>query len=84
MGSRPPACCFASGISRATIADVAAAAGVDPSTVLRVLSSDPAQRVREDTKHRILNAAQKLNYQPNVIARSLRSAKTYSLGIAVP
>lgn len=71
-------------ISRATIADVAAAARVDPSTVSRVLSSDPAQRVREDTKRRILNAAQELNYQPNVIARSLRSAKTYSLGIAVP
>lgn len=69
---------------RATIADVAAAAGVDPSTVSRVLSGDPAQRVREETRLRICEAAQRLNYQPNVIARSLRAARTYSLGIAVP
>jgi LacI family transcriptional regulator len=70
--------------ARATIFDVAAAAGVDASTVSRVLRGERSQRVRAETRERIVEAAQRLDYRPNVIARSLRSAKTYSLGIVVP
>ena len=70
--------------ARATIFDVAAAAGVDASTVSRVLRGEVSQRVRAETRERIVEAARRLDYRPNVIARSLRSAKTFSLGIVVP
>ncbi len=69
---------------RATLNDVALHAGVDVSTVSRVLSGDNKQRVGQETRTRILEAAKSLDYQPNITARSLRVAKTFSLGIAVP
>ncbi|WP_242489865.1 LacI family DNA-binding transcriptional regulator [Noviherbaspirillum cavernae] len=64
--------------------DVASHAGVDVSTASRVLRGDQKQRVGEETRLRILEAAKRLDYQPNITARSLRVAKTFSLGIAVP
>jgi LacI family transcriptional regulator len=69
---------------RATLTDVAALAGVDVSTVSRVLCGDKNQRVRPETRERIEAAAKKLDYQPNINARSLRTARTYTIGIAVP
>jgi LacI family transcriptional regulator len=69
---------------RATLSDVAALAGVDVSTVSRVLCGDQTQRVRQDTRERIETAARTLGYQPNMNARSLRTARTYTLGIGVP
>ncbi len=67
-----------------TIADVAARAGVNVSTASRVLRSDVNQRVRAETRDRIVAAAQALNYEPNPTARALRGARTMSLGIVVP
>jgi LacI family transcriptional regulator len=69
---------------RATLNDVAQQAGVDVSTASRVLRGDRNQRVTEETRQRILDVAKKLDYQPNFTARSLRAAKTFTLGIAVP
>jgi LacI family transcriptional regulator len=69
---------------RATLNDVALHAGVDVSTASRVLRGDQNQRVSEETRQRILDIAKRLDYQPNITARSLRAAKTFSLGIAVP
>ena len=54
------------------------------STASRVLSGEAKQRVTEQTRTRILEAAHTLDYRPNITARSLRTAKTFSLGIAVP
>lgn len=68
----------------ATLSDVAALAGVDVSTVSRVLGGNKNQRVRQETRERIEAAAQHLNYRPNLSARGLRTARTYTLGIAVP
>ncbi|MDQ2186934.1 LacI family DNA-binding transcriptional regulator [Alcaligenaceae bacterium A4P071] len=67
-----------------TLSDVAAAASCDLSTVSRVLSGDKNQRVREETRERILAAAKALDYRPNLSARGLRTSRTYTLGIAVP
>lgn len=67
-----------------TIADVAARAGVNVSTASRVLRADAGQRVRPETRERILAAARALNYEPNPMARALRGAGTMSLGIVVP
>ncbi len=64
--------------------DVAVAAGVDASTVSRVLNNHATQRVGPETRERILATARELGYQPNPLARGLRTSRTYTLGIAVP
>jgi len=69
---------------RATLRDVARMAGVNPSTVSRVLNDDTAFQVSELVRERILEAAQVLRYQPNRLARGLKSHKTFMLALAVP
>jgi LacI family transcriptional regulator len=69
---------------RATIRDVAALAGVDASLVSRVLNHNPKANAASATRQRILDAAGKLGYHPNVAARSLRTAKTWTLGLLLP
>ena len=49
---------------RATLKDVAAAAGVSVTTVSLVLNNRPA-RVSEEKRKAIADAAKKLNYVPN-------------------
>jgi LacI family transcriptional regulator len=69
---------------RATLKNIAKKAKVDVSTVSRVLSQNPNQRVSSKTKKKILEVAKGLNYEPNISARSLRVSKTFSIGIVVP
>lgn len=66
----------------ATIKDVAKLAGVSPSTVSRVLSGKIF--VDENTKCRVMDAVQRLEYQPNPLARALRERKTNTLALMVP
>jgi DNA-binding LacI/PurR family transcriptional regulator len=68
----------------ATLRDVARVAAVDISTVSRVLRNDPRQSVREETRKRIIAAAQSLDYRPDAIARSLRSGRTRTVALLVP
>lgn len=65
-----------------TIKDVAKIAKVSPSTVSRVIADNP--KISEPTKKRVFAAMQELNYQPNLIARSLANNKTYTLGLVIP
>lgn len=67
-----------------TISDVAKEADVSLAAVSRVLSGDKSFVVRDETRVRITNAAKKLKYKPNPVARGLRTSRTYSLGIIVP
>ncbi len=69
---------------RATIRDVAAAAGVDVSLVSRVLNNHPKASASAATRERILDAARRLGYQPNLVARGLRMARTFTLGLLLP
>lgn len=64
------------------IRDVAAAAGVSPATVSRVLNNHPI--VKEATKDKVMQAIKKLNYHPNAAAKNLRSQKTMTVGVIVP
>ena len=64
---------------RPTMADVAALAGVSHQTVSRVLNDLPV--VREDTRARVLAAAEELGYRRNILARALATKKTRLLGI---
>ena len=67
-----------------TLADVAQASGVDVSTASRILRDEPGYRAAADTRDKVLAVAKSMNYKVNVIARSLRTARTHTLGIAVP
>ncbi len=83
-GQAPEAPAWATGGRPGTLLAVAKAAGVDPSTVSRVLRADPAVRVRPDTRDRILVTAKRLGYVPNVQARSLATRRTMTLGLIIP
>lgn len=50
-------------------------------TVSRILSGDPRHRVAAETKQRVLDTAQRLGYQPNAVARSLRRGRTGIVGL---
>ncbi len=65
-----------------TIADVAKAAGVSPSTVSYVLSGK--RSISEDTRRRVQRSIRKLGYHPNAGARALASSKTNLLALVVP
>lgn len=61
--------------------DVAELAGVSQSTVSRVFAG--GANVSEKKKKKVLEAAEKLNYQPNAIARGLSNRKTRMIGIVI-
>ena len=62
--------------------DVAKLAKVATMTVSRVLNDSAP--VTEETRERVHQAIKQLNYKPNPVARSLRQAKSNSIGIIVP
>lgn len=61
----------------AGIKDVAKAAGVSVATVSRVLNN--AELVSAETKKRVLEAAKKLDYSPNLLGRNLRNMNTKTI-----
>lgn len=64
-----------------TARDIALQTGISPSTVSRVLNNHPHSRIAVETRKRVLEAAQRLGYQPNALARSLRSGRTNVIGL---
>ena len=58
--------------------------GLNPSTISVVLNNTPGRSIPEETRKRIKQAAQQFNYQPNLMARSFRSRRTFTVGILVP
>jgi len=65
-----------------TMRDVAKASGFSPATVSIVLNNAPlAQYIAPTTKKKIVEAARKLGYRPNAMARFLRSKRTHSVGV---
>jgi DNA-binding LacI/PurR family transcriptional regulator len=59
--------------------------GLSVAAISRVLSSAPAARsIPKETQDRILAAAEKLNYRPNLFARSLRNRRSQTIGVLVP
>ena len=55
----------------ATLADIAKAAELHPTTVSRVLRRSPDLNVREETRARVERIAVELGYRPNAVARGL-------------
>jgi LacI family transcriptional regulator len=67
-----------------TMRDVARAAGVHPGTVSRVLNPVTRPLVNPRTAERVEQAAQELGYSLNPIARSLKTRRSYSIGVVIP
>jgi len=67
-----------------TLRDVARVAGVHPATVSRALNVETRGLVNEETARRVLKAAEKLGYQPNPIARGLKTNQSYTIGVLIP
>src|ERR1041385_6598294 len=65
-----------------TLADIARALGVSKMTVSRAINNHP--EISPDTRARILDAAQRMNYRPNQFARALTTNRSYLLGVIVP
>jgi LacI family transcriptional regulator len=59
--------------------------GLSTATISTVLNGSPAAaEIPMATQERILAAAQKFNYRPNALARSLRGMRSHTVGILVP
>jgi DNA-binding LacI/PurR family transcriptional regulator len=69
-------------VKRATIKDVAQAAGVDVSTVSRAIHGHT--RISAETRQRVAEAIRTLDYRPNVAARAMVTKKTHTFGFLVP
>lgn len=64
---------------RATIKQVASAAGVSTQTVSRVMNDRPD--VSPETRERVLKIVEEIGYQPSALARSLIQQRSYTLGV---
>lgn len=69
-------------MARYTIKDIARELGLSPSTVSRALRGHPD--ISEATRERVAKLAEKYNYRPNQIAKSLQTRKSKTIGVIVP
>jgi DNA-binding LacI/PurR family transcriptional regulator len=68
--------------SQTTIKDIARALGISPSTVSRALKDHPD--ISPKTRKAVKELADKLHYEPNAIALSLRSRSSRTIGVVIP
>ncbi|MBU2563636.1 MAG: LacI family transcriptional regulator [Actinobacteria bacterium] len=61
--------------------DIAKLAKVSPTTVSHVINE--TRFVMPETKRRVLEVMKKLKYQPNLLARSLATGKTHTIGLVI-
>lgn len=67
-----------------TLRDVAELAGVHAATASRALNPGTRRLVNAETARKVLRAAETLSYRPNPIARSLKMAKSTTIGLVIP
>lgn len=65
-----------------TMKDVAERAGVSVATVSRVINQNGY--VSSDVQTRVTAVMRELNYQPSLLARSLRRQETFAIGLLIP
>ena len=68
-------------MKRATAQNVAMEAGVSKWTVIRAFT--PGASITEASKAKVLEAAERLNYRPNLLARSLATNSTHQVAVLV-
>jgi LacI family transcriptional regulator len=66
---------------RPNIRDIAARAGVSPTTVSHALNNVPRTRVAEATRFRVRRIAEEMGYAPNGFARALRTNRSNALAL---
>jgi LacI family transcriptional regulator len=69
---------------RVTLRDVADRAGVHPSTASRAINAHTRSLVDDQTVARVLAAAEELGYQPDSLARALKTNRTHTVGMVLP
>ncbi|APX33973.1 hypothetical protein BH708_16070 [Brachybacterium sp. P6-10-X1] len=67
----------------ARLSEVAKLAEVSPGLVSRILNEDSTLKVRPETRERVMNAIDLLQYTPHASARALRNSRTGLLGFAL-
>ncbi len=70
-------------VKKVSIKDVALKAGVSIASVSYVLNNKIDSRIGKDTIEKVRNAAEELNYRPNNVAKSLKTSRTYIIGLIV-
>ena len=68
--------------NQVTIKDIAKALGISPSTVSRALKDHPDISI--ETKKAVNELAEKLRYQPNAVALSLKHSRSNTIGVIIP
>ena len=67
--------------ARVTLSDVAARAGVSRTTASFVTTGRTDMRISADAQERVLRAARELDYRPSLLARSLRTNRSQTIGL---
>ena len=65
-----------------TLSDIARELGISKMTVSRAINNHP--EISPETRERVLETAQRMNYRPNQHARALTTNRSYLLGVVVP
>ncbi|WP_111671083.1 LacI family DNA-binding transcriptional regulator [Algoriphagus litoralis] len=69
-------------LDQVTIKDIARELKVSSSTVSRALKDYPG--ISDETKRRVKELADKMNYRPNAIALSLQKGRSFTIGVIIP
>jgi len=73
------------GRGQVSLATLSEHLGLSAAAISRVLNGAPAAKsIPKVTQERIFAAAQKFNYRPNGVARSLRRGRSMTIGVLVP
>ncbi|MDQ1464355.1 MAG: LacI family transcriptional regulator [Actinomycetota bacterium] len=75
---------FSGSVTRFKLTDVAREAGVHPSTASRALNPLTRDKVGRQAARRVIQAAERLGYVPNTLARGLRTARSFVVAMIVP
>jgi LacI family transcriptional regulator len=68
---------------RISLKDIAQLVGVSTALVSYVLNNQKENRIGKEVAQKIRDTAKKLNYRPNQIAKSLKTNKTFTIGLIV-
>lgn len=69
-------------LDQVTIKDIAKELNVSSSTVSRALKDYPG--ISDETKKKVRDLAERMNYRPNAIALSLQKGRSFTIGVIIP
>jgi LacI family transcriptional regulator len=67
-----------------TLRELASKLGLSPATVSLVLNGETSIGIAADTQELVRAKAREMGYRPNFLARSLRTRRSYSVGVMIP